>query len=199
MRNYMKNTTTTALAVAVVIIIIIIIILTAAILLVVGGILTIIPSSAAFDMQKGGGAGGGGGEVEVEGAGSNGNTVTGQQKGQRQLFCSSAINNCVQEGLTAIGAQSPPTPTPTPAPAALHVTQRIGLSKTITPGQVGIVAVRCNPGEIATGGGYTSSQNIIVASSLAGNSNTGWLVNAFNNSTQNGILAAIAECASLVP
>jgi hypothetical protein len=199
MRNYMKNTTTTALAVAVVIIIIIIIILTAAILLVVGGILTIIPSSAAFDMQKGGGAGGGQVEVEGAGAGSNGNTVTGQQKGQRQFFCSSAINNCVQEGLTAIGAQSPPTPTPTPAPAALHVTQRIGLSKTITPGQVGIVAVRCNPGEIATGGGYTSSQNIIVASSLAGNSNTGWLVNAFNNSTQNGILAAIAECASLVP
>ena len=196
MRNYMKNTTTTALAVAVVIIII----LTAAIL-VVGGILTIIPSSAAFDMQKGTGRGGGGGEVEVEvgGAGSNGNTVTGQQKGQRQLFCSSAINNCVQEGLTVIGAQSPPTPTPTPAPAALHVTQRIGLSKTVTPGQVGIVAVTCNPGEIATGGGYTSSQNIIVASSLAGNSNTGWLVNAFNNSTQNGILAAIAECASLVP
>jgi hypothetical protein len=193
MRNYMKNTTTTALAVAVVIIII----LTAAIL-VVGGILTIIPSSAAFDMQKGTGRGG---EVEVEvgGAGSNGNTVTGQQKGQRQLFCSSAINNCVQEGLTVIGAQSPPAPTPTPAPAALHVTQRIGLSKTVTPGQVGIVAVTCNPGEIATGGGYTSSQNIIVASSLAGNSNTGWLVNAFNNSTQNGILAAIAECASLVP
>jgi hypothetical protein len=190
----MKNTTTAALAVAVVVIII----LTAAILVVVGGILTIIPSSAAFDMQKGTG---GGGEVEVEvgGAGSNGNTVTGQQKGQRQLFCSSAINNCVQEGLTAIGAQSPPTPTPTPAPAALHVTQRIGLSKTVTPGQVGIVAVTCNPGEIATGGGYTSSQNIIVASSLAGNSNTGWLVNAFNNSTQNGILAAIAECASLVP
>ena len=91
------------------------------------------------------------------------------------------------------------TPTPKPAPAALHVTQRIGLSKTVTPGQVGIVAVTCNPGEIATGGGYTSSQNIIVASSLAGNSNTGWLVNAFNNSTQNGILAAIAECASLVP
>ena len=193
MRNYMKNTTTTALAVAVVIIII----LTAAIL-VVGGILTIIPSSAAFDMQKGTGRGG---EVEVEvgGAGSNGNTGTGQQKGQRQLFCSSAINNCVQEGLTAIGAQSPPAPTPKPAPAALHVTQRIGLSKTVTPGQVGIVAVTCNPGEIATGGGYTSSQNIIVASSLAGNSNTGWLVNAFNNSTQNGILAAIAECASLVP
>lgn len=192
----MKNTTTAALAVAVVVIIII---LTAAILVVVGGILTIIPSSAAFDMQKGTGRGGGGGEVEVGGAGSNGNTVTGQQKGQRQLFCSSAINNCVQEGLTAIGAQSPPTPTPTPAPAALHVTQRIGLSKTVTPGQVGIVAVTCNPGEIATGGGYTSSQNIIVASSLAGNSNTGWLVNAFNNSTQNGILAAIAECASLVP
>src|SRR6187200_1115039 len=191
MRNYMKNTTT-ALAVAVVIIII----LTAAILVVVGGILTIIPSSAAFDMQKGTGRGG---EVEVGGAGSNGNTVTGQQKGQRQLFCSSAINNCVQEGLTVIGAQSPPTPTPTPAPAALHVTQRIGLSKTVIPGQVGIVAVTCNPGEIATGGGYTSSQNIIVASSLAGNSNTGWLVNAFNNSTQNGILAAIAECASLVP
>lgn len=190
----MKNTTTTALAVAVVIIIIII--LTAAILVVVGGILTIIPSSAAFDMQKGTGRGE---EVEVGGAGSNGNTVTGQQKGQRQLFCSSAINNCVQEGLTAIGAQSLPTPTPTPAPAALHVTQRIGLSKTVTPGQVGIVAVTCNPGEIATGGGYTSSQNIIVASSLAGNSNTGWLVNAFNNSTQNGILAAIAECASLVP
>ena len=197
MRNYMKNTTTTALAVAVVVIIIIII-LTAAILLAVGGILTIIPSSAAFDMQKGRVAGrGGGGEVGE--AGSNGNTVTGQQKGQRQLFCSSAINNCVQEGLTAIGAQSPPTPTPTPAPAALHVTQRIGISKTVIPGQVGIVAVTCNPGEIATGGGYTSSQNIIVASSLAGNSNTGWLVNAFNNSTQNGILAAIAECASLVP
>jgi len=193
MRNYMKNTTTTALAVAVVIIII----LTAATLVGGGGILTIIPSSAAFDMQKG--RGGGGGEVEVGGAGSNGNTVTGQQKGQRQLFCSSAINNCVQEGLTVIGAQSPPTPTPTPAPAALHVTQRIGLSKTVIPGQVGIVAVTCNPGEIATGGGYTSSQNIIVASSLAGNSNTGWLVNAFNNSTQNGILAAIAECASLVP
>jgi hypothetical protein len=193
----MKNTTTAALAVAVVVIIII---LTAAILVVVGGILTIIPSSAAFDMQKGTGRGGGGEvEVEVGGAGSNGNTVAGQQKGQRQLFCSSAINNCVQEGLTAIGAQSPPTPTPTPAPAALHVTQRIGLSKTVTPGQVGIVAVTCNPGEIATGGGYTSSQNIIVASSLAGNSNTGWLVNAFNNSTQNGILAAIAECASLVP
>ena len=191
----MKKTTTTALAVAVVIIII----LTAAILLVVGGILTIIPSSAAFDMQKGRVAGRGGGEVEVGEAGSNGNTVTGQQKGQRQLFCSTAINNCVQEGLTAIGAQSPPTPTPTPAPAALHVTQRIGISKTVTPGQVGIVAVTCNPGEIATGGGYTSSQNIIVASSLAGNSNTGWLVNAFNNSTQNGILAAIAECASLVP
>jgi hypothetical protein len=191
----MKNTTTAALAVAVVVIII----LTAAILVVVGGILTIIPSSAAFDMQKGTGRGGGGGEVEVGGAGSSGNTVTGQQKGQRQLFCSSAINNCVQEGLTAIGAQSPPTPTPTPAPAALHVTQRIGLSKTVTPGQVGIVAVTCNPGEIATGGGYTSSQNIIVASSLAGNSNTGWLINAFNNSTQNGILAAIAECASLVP
>jgi hypothetical protein len=190
MRNYMKNTTTTALAVAVVIIIII---LTAAILLVVvGGILTIIPSSAAFDMKKGKGEG-------VGGAGSNGNTVTGQQKGQRQLFCSSAINNCVHEGLTAIGARNPPTPTPTPAPAALHVSQRIGLSKTVTPGQVGIVAVTCNPGEIATGGGYTSSQNIIVASSLAGNSNTGWLVNAFNNSTQNGILAAIAECASLVP
>jgi hypothetical protein len=195
MRNYMKNTTAAALAVAVVVIIII---LTAAILVVVG-ILTIIPSSAAFDMQKGTGRRGGGGEVEVGGAGSNGNTVAGQQKGQRQLFCSSAINNCVQEGLTAIGAQSPPTPTPTPAPAALHVTQRIGLSKTVTPGQVGIVAVTCNPGEIATGGGYTSSQNIIVASSLAGNSNTGWLVNAFNNSTQNGILAAIAECASLVP
>lgn len=192
----MKNTTTAALAVAVVVIIII---LTAAILVVVGGILTIIPSSAAFDMQKGTGRGGGEVEVEVGGAGSNGNTVAGQQKGQRQLFCSSAINNCVQEGLTAIGAQSPPTPTPTPAPAALHVTQRIGLSKTVTPGQVGIVAVTCNPGEIATGGGYTSSQNIIVASSLAGNSNTGWLVNAFNNSTQNGILAAIAECASLVP
>ena len=184
----MKNKTTTALAVAVVVVIIII--LTAAILVVVGGILTIIPSSAAFDMKKGEGEGG---------AGSNGNTVTGQQKGQRQLFCSSAINNCVHEGLTAIGARSPPTPTPPPAPAALHVTQRIGLSKTVTPGQVGIVAVTCNPGEIATGGGYTSSQNIIVASSLAGNSNTGWLVNAFNNSTQNGILAAIAECASLVP
>ncbi|HZD83555.1 MAG TPA: hypothetical protein VE076_11825 [Nitrososphaeraceae archaeon] len=183
MRNYMKNTTTTALAVAVVIIII----LTAATLVGGGGILTIIPSSAAFDMQKG------------RGAGSNGNTVTGQQKSQRQLFCSSAINNCVHEGLTAIGARSPPTPTPPPAPAALHVTQRIGLSKTVTPGQVGIVAVTCNPGEIATGGGYTSSQNIVVASSLAGNSNTGWLVNAFNNSTQNGILAAIAECASLVP
>jgi hypothetical protein len=191
----MKNTTAAALAVAVVVIII----LTAAILVVVGGILTIIPSSAAFDMQKGTGRGAGEVEVEVGGAGSNGNTVAGQQKGQRQLFCSSAINNCVQEGLTAIGAQSPPTPTPTPAPAALHVTQRIGLSKTVTPGQVGIVAVTCNPGEIATGGGYTSSQNIIVASSLAGNSNTGWLVNAFNNSTQNGILAAIAECASLVP
>ena len=191
----MKNTTAAALAVAVVVIII----LTAAILVVVGGILTIIPSSAAFDMQKGTGRGAGEVEVEVGGAGSNGNTVAGQHKGQRQLFCSSAINNCVQEGLTAIGAQSPPTPTPTPAPAALHVTQRIGLSKTVTPGQVGIVAVTCNPGEIATGGGYTSSQNIIVASSLAGNSNTGWLVNAFNNSTQNGILAAIAECASLVP
>src|SRR3954454_22030519 len=105
MRNYMKNTTTRALAVAAVIIIII---LTAAILVVVGGILTIIPSSAAFDMKKG--------EGEVGGAGSNGNTVTGQQKGQRQLFCSSAINNCLHEGLIAIGAQSPPTPTPTPTP-----------------------------------------------------------------------------------
>jgi hypothetical protein len=183
MRKDMRNTTT-ALAVAVVIII-----LTAATLVVEGGgILTIKPSSAAttaaFDMKKGGG-----GEV-----GPNGNIVTGQQKGQRQLICSHASNNCVQEGLTSIGAQSPPTP-----PPALHVTQRIGLSKTVTPGQVGTVAVTCNPGEIATGGGYTSSENIIVASSLAGNSNTGWLVNAFNNSTQNGILAAIAECASLVP
>jgi hypothetical protein len=186
MRKDMRNTTT-ALAVAVVIII-----LTAATLVVEGGgILTITPSSAAtaaFDMKKGGGG------VELGGAGPNGNIVTGQQKGQRQLTCSHASNNCVQEGLTSIGAQSPPTP-----PPALHVTQRIGLSKTVTPGQVGIVAVTCNPGEIATGGGYTSSENIIVASSLAGNSNAGWLVNAFNNSTQNGILAAIAECASLVP
>lgn len=182
----MYDTATTALAVAVVII------LTAATLVVGGaGILAITPSSAiaAFDMKKGKGAG-----AEVGGAEPNGNIVTGQQKGQRQLICSHTSNNCVQEGLTSIGAQSPPTPAP-----ALHVTQRIGLSKTVTPGQVGIVAVTCNPGEIATGGGYTSSENIIVASSLAGNSNTGWLVNAFNNSTQNGILAAIAECASLVP
>ncbi len=174
----MKNTTT-GLAVAVVIL--------AIATLVVGGILTIISSSAAaFDMKKGKGG------VEL-GTGSNGNTVTWQQKGQRQLVCSHATNNCVQEGLTSIGAQSSPTLGPT-----LHVTQRIGLSKTITPGEVGIVAVACNQGEIATGGGYTSSANIIVASSLAGNSNTGWLVNAFNNSTQNGVLAAIAECASLV-
>jgi hypothetical protein len=183
----MDDTATTALVAVV------IIILTAATLVVGGGeILTITPSSAAataaFDMKKGKGG------VEVGGAGPNGNIVTGQQKGQRQLICSHTSNNCVQEGLTSIGAQSLPT-----LPPALHVTQRIGLSKTVTPGQVGIVAVTCNPGEIATGGGYTSSQNIIVASSLAGNSNTGWLVNAFNNSTQNGILAAIAECASLVP
>jgi hypothetical protein len=171
------HNTTTALAVAVVI-------LTAA-TLVVGGILTITPS-AAFDMKKGTGG--------VEGGGPNGNTVTGQQKGQRQLVCTHPRDNCVQERLTSIGAQSPPTLGP-----ILHVTQRIGLSKTITPGDVGIVSVSCNPGEIATGGGYTSSENIIIASSLAGNSNTGWLVNAFNNSTQNGILAAIAECASLVP
>jgi len=184
----MDDAATTALAVAVVIII-----LTAATLVVGGGgILTITPSSAAtaaFDMKKGKGGG-----VEVGGVGPNGNIVTGQQKGQPQLICSHASNNCVQEGLTSIGAQSLPNP-----PPALHVTQRIGLSKTVTPGQVGIVAVSCNPGEIATGGGYTSSENIIVASSLAGNSNTAWLVNAFNNSTQNGILAAIAECASLVP
>lgn len=182
----MYDIATTALAVAVVII------LTAATLVVGGaGILTITPSSAiaAFDMKKGKGGG-----AEVGGAEPNGNIVTGQQKGQRQLICSHTSNNCVQEGLTSIGGQSPPRPAP-----ALHVTQRIGLSKTVTPGQVGIVAVTCNPGEIATGGGYTSSENIIVASSLAGNSNTGWLVNAFNNSTQNGILAAIAECASLVP
>jgi hypothetical protein len=183
----MDDTATTALVAVV------IIILTAATLVVGGGeILTITPSSAAataaFDMKKGKGG------VEVGGAGPNGNIVTGQQKGQRQLICSHTSNNCVQEGLTSIGAQSLPTP-----PPALHVTQRIGLSKTVTPGQVGIVAVSCNPGEIATGGGYTSSENIIVASSLAGNSNTAWLVNAFNNSTQNGILAAIAECASLVP
>ena len=111
---------------------------------------------------------------------------TGEQKGQRQLVCTPPSNNCVQEGLTSIDAQSPPRPTPT----QLHVTQRIGPSKTITPGQVGVVAVTCNPGEIATGGGYTASANVIVASSLAGNSNTAWLVNAFNNSTQNGILGS---------
>jgi hypothetical protein len=174
----MKNPTT-GLAVTVVIL--------AIATLVVEGVLTITPSSAtAFDVKKGKGG------VEL-GIRSNGNTVSGQQKAQRQLVCSHATNNCLQEGLTSIGAQSPPTLGP-----ILHVTQRIGLSKTITPGDVGIVSVSCNPGEIATGGGYTSSENIIIASSLAGNSNTGWLVNAFNNSTQNGILAAIAECASLV-
>lgn len=167
------HNTTTSLAVAVVI-------LTAA-TLVVGGILTITPS-AAFDMKKGTGG--------VEGGGPNGNTVTGQQKGQRQLVCTHPRDNCVQERLTSIGAQSPPT---------LHVNQKIGPSKTITPGEVVFVVVACKPGEIATGGGYTASANVIVASSLAGNSNTAWLVNAFNNSTQNGILAAIAECTSLVP
>lgn len=174
----MENTTT-GLAVAVVIL--------AIATLAVGGILTIRPpSAAAFDIKKAKGG------VEL-GTGSNGNTMTGLQKGQRQLVCSHATNNCVQEGLTSIAALSPPTLGPT-----LHVVQRIGLSKTITPSEVGIVAVACNLGEIVTGGGYTSSANIMVTSSLAGNSNTGWLVNAFNNSTQNGVLAAIAECASLV-
>jgi hypothetical protein len=175
------NNTTTALAIAVVILTVV------TLVSVGGGILTITPS-AAFDMKKGkGGVEGGGGP--------NGNTINGQQKGQRQLVCTPPSNNCVQEGLTSIDAQSPPQPTPT----QLHVTQRIGPSKTITPGQVGVVAVTCNPGEIATGGGYTASANVIVASSLAGNSNTAWLVNAFNNSTQNGILAATAECAGLLP
>jgi hypothetical protein len=171
------NNTTTSLAVAV-------IILTAA-TLVVGGILTITPS-AAFDMKKG--------TRGVEGGGPNGNTVTGQQKGQQQIVCIHPSDNCVQERVTSIGAQSPPRPAPT-----LHVIQKIGPSKTITPGEVVFVVVACKPGEIATGGGYTASANVIVASSLAGNSNTAWLVNAFNNSTQNGILAAIAECTSLVP
>jgi hypothetical protein len=174
------NNTTTALAVAVVILTVV------TLVAVGGGILTITPS-AAFDMKKGKGG--------VEGGGPNGNTINGQQKGLRQLVCTPPSNNCVQEGLTYIDTQSPPRPTPT----QLHVTQRIGPSKTITPGQVGVVAVTCNPGEIATGGGYTASANVIVASSLAGNSNTAWLVNAFNNSTQNGILAATAECVGLLP
>jgi hypothetical protein len=59
----------------------------------------------------------------------------------------------------------------------------------------------CEPGEIATGGGYIADVPVVIVESKALPANTGWNVTAHNGF---GVIptlkvSALAECLSLVP
>ena len=85
------------------------------------------------------------------------------------------------------------------------VTQRTGTATTITPGVFGSSEAPCNPGELATGGGYRFSPSGAGVTppyfdqSSATADNLGWSISAFNPGASSTTVIAFAECLKLVP
>ncbi len=84
---------------------------------------------------------------------------------------------------------------------ATNVTVRQGNPSVVTSGNTGTADVLCNLGEVATGGGdSTSASTFSVAQSMplttGGTLPTGWHVQAVNTGASTGQLTAVVICAS---
>ena len=116
------------------------------------------------------------------------------------------------ESLSSIGPQGqqgPAGPKGEPGTAGptrtAVVTERPGDAATIIPGTFGFPEASCNPGEIATGGGYRftpSGAGVTtphISGSRASADNLGWAIEAFNPGTSDTSVIPFAECLKLVP
>jgi hypothetical protein len=107
------------------------------------------------------------------------------------------------------GQQGPAGPKGEPGAAGptrtAVVTERPGDAATIIPGTFGFPEASCNPGEIATGGGYRftpSGAGVTpphISGSRASADNLGWAIEAFNPGTSDTSVIPFAECLKLVP
>jgi hypothetical protein len=72
-----------------------------------------------------------------------------------------------------------------------------------SPSPIVLVSAKCNPGELATGGGYRtnfgSGNPPVIIDSVANAGNTGWDVFAFNSGSTTNAIGAFAQCTSLAP
>jgi hypothetical protein len=100
------------------------------------------------------------------------------------------------------GPQGPPGPEPSGALVNLHIVQA---TTVLTPGGTDFARANCPSGEVATGGGFSTSGDPglePVESSTGANSNgvaVGWDVEATNNTSQDQNVTAQAECAQVTP
>jgi hypothetical protein len=84
---------------------------------------------------------------------------------------------------------------------SFQVVQRNGPTITIPVESQRTTTALCEPGELATGGGYTADVPVIIVVSKALPDNTGWTITAHNGFGVNVPLtaSAYAECATIVP
>lgn len=102
------------------------------------------------------------------------------------------------------GQQGPPGPRGPPGPPGLvedldiETTQRGSEPVIIHPGATDHATASCNPDEKITGGGFTTSGNLDVITSLREGDTNDWVAGANNPSSQDGTIIAVVECAKLV-
>lgn len=76
--------------------------------------------------------------------------------------------------------------------------QRLSEPVVITPGATDHGTATCNPDEKVTGGGFTTSDNLNVITSLREGDHNEWVSGATNPTSQDGTIRAVVECAKLI-
>lgn len=94
------------------------------------------------------------------------------------------------------GEQEPAGP---PGPNKdIDTIQRLSEPVVITPGATDHGTATCNPDEKVTGGGFTTSGNLNVITSLREGDHNEWVSGATNPTSQDGTIRAVVEYAKLI-